>query len=121
MRFLAAQVTLQRLGPDAERRRLPQRMGASTQGQSALAVPGEELGRQPTLPYPRITKQEYNTKLPGRGSPLRFQFRKLAAATHQPNIPRAPPRGRCAALHSLRLAWRGKEPKLVSRQRDPGV
>jgi hypothetical protein len=63
-------------------------MGAGAQGQRAMAVPGEELVRQPTLAYPRLTKQEHNTKLPGRGSPLGFQFRELTAATHQPSIPR---------------------------------
>src|SRR5436309_1256988 len=46
----AAQVTLQRLGPHPERRRLTQRMGSGCQGESTGTLAGEELGRQPALP-----------------------------------------------------------------------
>src|SRR5206468_225485 len=80
----AAQMTLQRLGPHAERGGLAQGMGTGCQGQGSRAVAGEEVGRQPALPRPGIGKHQDDTKPAGRRSPLCLQLRELAVPIYEP-------------------------------------
>jgi hypothetical protein len=82
LRTQAAQVTLQRLRPQAERGRLAQRIGTRRKGDCSAASPCEKLACETRLADPGIGKQQDGAELSRGGSPvlaLKSRDRGIAA------------------------------------------